>query len=373
VIRILTPSLVPHDAIGHDVTQMANFLRRRGESVELIAATIDRAYRHVARPLARCGASEWSAPDDLLIYHHSMQWPAGEEVLDSTRNRTVVRYHNITPPEFFAGHSESHRVACQAGRHSTGHIVVSRPDASFWGASFFNCAELVELGAREARCRVLPPFHMIAELTTVQFDFDVLREFRDGSVNVLFVGGVKPNKGHRRAIDVFREYRQRFERRSRLIFAGAFATPFRGYLEGLRAYADESGLGNAVVFRTSVTAEALRTFYTLADVFLCMSEHEGFCVPLVEAMCFRVPIVALGTTAVPETVGNCGVVLAADEDDDVFAASIDACVQRIEFARQLRAAGWRRYTALYRREVLEQRFAQLLAEVRSESAVAGRD
>jgi glycosyltransferase involved in cell wall biosynthesis len=172
---------------------------------------------------------------------------------------------------------------------------------------------------------------------------------------------VKPNKGHARAIRVFAQYHRNFNSDSRLIFVGGLDERLRGYLEDLEALAAELGIAEHISFTGPVTGAQIKSLYVAADVFLCTSEHEGFCVPLVEAMYFRLPIVAWGITAVPETMGGCSFLL-NDWDEHEFAAHIDLIVSDQEKSERLGTEGRDRYRLAFAPEVLREKLCTLVAE-----------
>jgi glycosyltransferase involved in cell wall biosynthesis len=360
-IHILTPSLTPHDAIGNDVVQMQDALRRSGYLVDVWAEGIHPDRANVASPLCAAPPEIWQSTEDILIYHHSMGWPAGENVLFGSRNKIVLKYHNITPPRFFAPYSLPHMEACEAGVRSTKRIARLR-GVAILGDSTFNCADLIADGAAPGDCSVLAPFHLTEELSRAPFDIPTVQRYGGDVVNILFVGGVKPNKGHARAIRVFSEYYQHFNDRSRLIFAGGIDERLDSYVRELRRLAASLDVADAVIFTGSISGAQLKSLYVTADVFLCTSEHEGFCVPLVEAMCFRVPIVAWGVTAIPETMGDCGFVL-DDWDEIQFAFHIDSLVRDDGLAANFGDRGRRRYRERFSPESLRAKLCQIVAEV----------
>ena len=285
----------------------------------------------------------------------------GKKILFNTKNKIVLRYHNITPARFFAPYSPPHMEACELGIESTGRIV-KIPKMLIVGDSTYNCEDLIALGANPDNCRVLAPFHMTEELGREMFDFATLTQYSGATANILFVGGVKPNKGHALAIRVFAEYHRHFNDRSRLIFAGSIDERLNGYINELKTLASQVGVADHVVFTGGVTEAQIKSLYVSADVFLCMSEHEGFCVPLVESMYFRVPIVALGVTAVPETIGNSGFVQ-EKWNEFVFAAHIDRLVEDARTAEHLGALGRRRYQETFAPKVLRQKLNGIITEV----------
>ncbi|MFB3918330.1 MAG: glycosyltransferase family 4 protein [Terriglobales bacterium] len=360
-IHILTPSLAPHDAISNDVLVTAAALRNAGYTVKVSAGGVHPSLRHEATTLGQLSRRHWGARQALVVYHHSMVWPEGENIIETTKNTVVIKYHNITPAGYFEPYSRPHYDACQAGVASTRRLA-TLPDVWFWGDSWFNTRALIGYGAPEARCRVLAPMHMTSDLACETLQYSTTAPFKDGKVNLLFVGGFKPNKAHERLIRVFAEYHHVYNRRSRLILAGSVDPAFESYVEALRQLAARLDVVSEVVFCFSVSAAQLRALYLVADVFLCLSHHEGFCVPLLEAMFFRVPIVALAGTAVPETVANCGLVF-EEYNEALFAEAINYCVEDPELASKLRRLGRERYRSRFDNEILRGRLLEFVKEL----------
>lgn len=357
-IHILTPSLAPHDAIGNDVVQMQELLRESGYSVDVFAEGIHRACADLVKPLSSAPREYWNSPGDLLIYHHSMGWPLGEEVLFRTRNKIILRYHNVTPPRFFAPYSVPHAQACQAGIESTRRIAAI-PGMTILGDSTFNCEDFISLGVSPGRCHVLAPFHLTEDLGREQFHVPTVRQYSGDVVNILFVGGIKPNKGHMRAIRVFATYHHHFNPRSRLIFAGGMDDRLGSYVQELRQYAAGFGVAENLVLTGPLIGSQIKTLYTAADVFLCTSEHEGFCVPLIEAMYFRTPIVAWGVTAVSETMTNCSFLI-EDWDEFLFASHISKIVEDTELASHLGDTGRKRYLQAFTPDILRRKLCDVV-------------
>jgi glycosyltransferase involved in cell wall biosynthesis len=352
---------MPYDAIGNDVVQMQAALKKSGYSVRIFADEIHPAYASIAESLDVAPKRISTSPEDVLIYHHSMGWSRGEELLCNTRNKIILRYHNITPAYFFAAYSQAHMHACESGAEATRRIA-KIPNILVVGDSTYNCKDFVAHGASPSQCRVLAPLHLTEDLGRERFDLATLRTYSGATTNILFVGGVKPNKGHARALRVFAQYYRDFNSDSRLIFVGGLDERLRAYLEDLRELAAELGMADNIFFTGPVTSAQIKSLYVSADVFLCTSEHEGFCVPLVEAMYFRLPIVAWGITAVPETMGGCSFLL--DEWNECeFAAHIDLIVSDQEKSERLGAEGRDRYRAAFAPEVLREKLCTFIKEV----------
>jgi glycosyltransferase involved in cell wall biosynthesis len=360
-IALVVPNLAPYDAIGNDVAQMRIALMESGHVVRIFAEAVHPDCASIADPIDTAPRELWKSPENILIYHHSIGWPRGEELLFNTGNRIILRYHNITPPHFFAPFSLPFTEACAMGVESTKRIV-KLPNLLFVGDSIYNCQDLISYGAGREACRVLPPFHLTEELGREMFDAGTISRYAGATVNILFVGGLKPNKGHAGAMRVFAEYQRNYSDRSRLIFAGGMDERLNNYFDNLKILARRLGIQDHIVFTGRLTNAQIKSLYVSADVFLCASEHEGFCVPLVESMYFRVPVVAWGSTAVGETMGDCGAVF-EEWDEPGFAAQIDRVVEDSETAEHLGTAGRRRYHQAFSPGVLRKKLDEIIAEI----------
>jgi glycosyltransferase involved in cell wall biosynthesis len=360
-VLLLVPTFQPHDAVGNDVLGMYYASCSAGYQTRIFAQHVNTIYQSIAQPIDEVGESVFRDSNDILIYHHAIAWDKGEKILQKIKNKLVLKYHNVTPPSFYSDYPEHHYWACMEGRKANERLA-AYPIRRLWGDSAYNAEEFIQLGVERDRCRVLPPMHRIEDLARQRLDPVVLKDYRDGRPNVLFVGGLRPNKGHKKAVDAFARYRDMTTRRPRLIFVGNFDHSLSLYVEHIKDRIRALSLDEDVVFAHSVSPSELRTYYLLASVFLCVSEHEGFCVPLVESMCFRVPIVAWDTTAVGETTGDCGL-LFQDYDPDRLAEALDECVEEPVMARTLSRKGRERYEDFFHERALSARLVQLIEEV----------
>lgn len=316
-VHIMTPTLAVGDAVSNDVFGMVRWFRLRNWPADAYAQYLDPALRGKARPINQYEPHLY-ARDDLLIYHHSVGWPLGLALLERTRNRIIYKYHSITPARFFRPYNKQYAYHCITGDCQTRHLMHFRPERLL-ADSAFNARELIDAGALPAACRVAAPFHAIGSLDPVPED-EELAERLAGQTNILFVGRVVPNKGHLHLIRAFAHYHHEFDPNSRLIIVGKLDTQLAVYMSDLKHEILRQHLADAVHFTGPVTASQLKTFYLHASLFLCASEHEGFCVPLVEAMYYGVPIVAYGSSAVRGTLEPAGLVWDTP-DPSVLAAS----------------------------------------------------
>jgi glycosyltransferase involved in cell wall biosynthesis len=168
--------------------------------------------------------------------------------------------------------------------------------------SAFNARELVDMGYVDVRVHPLTLNFTMLDATP---DRSIIRRYGDGRVNVLFVGRLAPNKAIEDLVAAFAVYRHAVQPRSRLIHVGSYAGAER-YFQMVRKRAQDLGVGDTV-FAGAVSQEKLNAFYRIASVFVSMSEHEGFCIPLIESMHMGVPVLAYAAGAVPETVDGAGV------------------------------------------------------------------
>lgn len=301
VVQLL-PSLVRGDAIGNDALCMDMVLRQAGYETRIYAdypgTGID------GYPVSEAGNLSEIRKQDLLLYHLSIGTRLNKLVAELPCRKIYI-YHNITPAHFFAGCNPVMEQKAQKGLYEIGRMRGSAD--MVLAVSQYNKAHLQSLGYT-CPIEVLPiliPWEDYEKAAAA----DVLEKYRDGYYNILFTGRIAPNKKQEDLIAAFYEFHNNYCAQSRLILVGNEAG-MESYGRELRQYASALGLsGDEVIFTGHVSFEELLGFYQVADVFLSLSEHEGFCVPLAEAMHFSIPIVAYAAAAVGETLGGSGILL----------------------------------------------------------------
>lgn len=356
-VGLLSPSLTTADAVSNDVLGMYDVLTRQGHDVRLYCESHSLRHARISE-LSRI-ESFLSKPADVLIYHYSRGWDRGLELLRRLKCRRAIKYHNVTPARYFAGFSTHDEELCAAGRKQLGDLVATNCDL-YMSASAFSMQELLELGARESSVFVVPPFHHIDRLSEISTDQETMRRFSDGSANILFVGRVVPHKGLLQLIEIFAHYYYGCNENSRLIIVGKGGEGLSSYSRLLKRAVEKLGLNGAVVFTGGVSDKALKAFYQLAGVFVTASEHEGFCVPLVEAMSMKLPIAAYASTAIPETVGNAGIVW-EERDPVLLAESVDRCLRDRAVSEALGARGFHRYETRFSNQKIESSFLKAMS------------
>jgi glycosyltransferase involved in cell wall biosynthesis len=269
------------------------------------------------------------APDEILLLHYSGYARGLERVFDS-RRRSLLISHNITPARYFWDNDPVEAVRCEMGRDQLAQL--GRCAGALAGVSAYNADELRGVTGRAA------------EVIPVLFDRRRLPptgDPPDGPPTVLFVGRLAPHKRQDLVIRAFAAYRRR-QPDARLVLIGVPQSP--AYGEALERLAERLAPG-AVTFEVGVTAPRLWAHYRSAHVLLCLSEHEGFCIPLLEAFHFGLPVIARDAAAIGEVVGDAGILLGADDGISTAAELLRIVLADAELRAELRARGERRLAA----------------------------
>ena len=294
-------SFIPGDAICNQMIEIDARLRAWGLETSIFAHHIAPEMSELARP-DREYLTHLRSPEDLLIFHYGLYHP-NVRYFQAARGPKILVYHNITPACFFRGWNRELELLCDVGRRT----LPSLTDCDLaLGDSEFNRQELIQAGFSQEKTDVLPlfltPARLDARLTTGEL-LDRPRE--PGTVAFLTVGRVVPNKAIEDVIRIFAVYHQAVDPGSRLYVVGPRYLP--AYDAALDALVATLGLRDEVVFTGLTTDTNLKAHYQAADLYLHASHHEGFCLPLLESMHFGIPILAREAAAVPETLGDAGV------------------------------------------------------------------
>jgi glycosyltransferase involved in cell wall biosynthesis len=328
VVPILEPS-----AVGQHVLAARSTLRDAGYESEIFVGELhdDRA-TDGARSMHEYERTV--GPHDVSVYHLAVGSRLADR-LPVRGERLVVDYHNLTPMRFLAGWDDFAAGAVAWGRRQL-HALAGRSTLGI-GDSQYNVDELDAAGFRATR--VVPIL-----LPTLQGTPDPARlaaleaRKRDGGSDWLFVGTLAPHKAQHDVVKGFAAYRRDHDPNARCHLVGAGGA---AYVSTLRAFVEHLGLVDAVDLTGPVTDAEKHAYYATADVFVVCSEHEGFLVPLLEAMHYGVPIVAYGAAAVPETLGDAGILLDR-KDPFTVAAAVDRVLRDDGLRRALRSAGYAR-------------------------------
>lgn len=310
IVQIL-PVLAFGDAVGNDTRALKDALLEAGYDTDIYAEVIDqRLPAGTAQPYDMLEKLE---KDDIVIYHLSTGHKLNYEI-EKLDGKKVILYHNITPEQYFKKYNKEACSSCSQGIKAAKHLAKVADYAI--ADSEYNKQDLLEYGF-QCNIDVLPiliPFEDYAKKPSEK----ILKKYDDDYVNILFTGRVVPNKKQEDIIEAFYYYKRYINSKSRLILVGSFAGIDK-YHKQLEAYVSELGLKD-VIFTGQIKFDEILAYYHLADLFLCMSEHEGFCVPIVEAMYFDVPVIARDTSAIAWTLGGSGLLLS--DNDPMVAAEM---------------------------------------------------
>lgn len=309
------------DAISNEARVLRGLFHSWGCASEIFSET-----KRMAPDLRKDAVDISEAPtrirsNDVALLHLSIG-SAVNQSFAALSCRKVILYHNITPPDFFRGLQEEIAAHLRKGLDQV-RALAGVADLNL-AVSRFNADELRLLGYRDTQ--VMP---MMLERGQWEGPVDrrLLARFNDGRMNLLFVGRGAPNKRIEDLLNVLYYTRRYTDPEARLIHVGSFGGLER-YQALLQAKAYEMKL-DRVEWMGSISMEGLRACYQAASVFVCMSEHEGFCIPLMEAMARGVPVMAFAAAAVPETMDGAGI-LVREKRFDLIAETIGELVRRAD-------------------------------------------
>ena len=333
VLHQWVPAAHKGDAIGDSARRVRDLLRRLGHRSDLFALTVDDELKEDVRPFADPEAKQ----ADLTIFHYALPSPMTAEFARLERGR-LLQYHNVTPAAYFAPYDPALFRLASLGRAELATLV-GRVDLAL-GDSEFNRRELESLGF--APTGVFPIAVDTSRVTSGVRRPALEEILDDGLVNFLFVGRIAPNKRIEDHIRLAEHYKRYVDAYYRFIFVGRTDVVPRYYASIRALMAEYRLLHDRFIFTGSIPDEELAVYYRHAAVYVTLSEHEGFCVPLLEAMAADVPVLAYAAGAVPDTLGGAGVSFAPKDfefaaellgelafDDDVRAAVVAGQRQRL--------------------------------------------
>jgi glycosyltransferase involved in cell wall biosynthesis len=309
IVNQWLPAAHRGDAIGDSARRLRDLLHGMGHEAGLYALTVDEDLSAEVRPFSDPSA----AGGDVTIFHFALPAPVMTEAFAKLRSGRTLLYHNITPAAYFARHDPAlFRLAVIARQELAS--LAGRVDMAL-GVSEFNRRELESLGF--GRTGVLPLAIDLSRITRPSARPALDRLLDDDYVNFLFVGRIAPNKKIEDLIRLGEYYKRYVDPYYRFIFVGRYDAVPRYYSTVRALMAEFRLLDERFVFTGPVPDEDLAIYYRHAAVYISMSEHEGFCAPLVEAMAADLPVLAYAAAAVPETLGGAGVLFAPKDLEHV--------------------------------------------------------
>lgn len=340
------------DAIGNSIQEIKNILIELGYESEVFAQYIHPKFQTVKKFYEY---AKYSSLNNILILHYSIAYdPEILNYLKSLPDKKILIYHNITPSDFFKGVNDTYEFYAKLGRDQLSELINIISIAL--GDSRFNEIELKRFGFKNTDVLPIP-------INFKNFDLagnsDIIQKFSDEYVNILTVARISPNKKIEDVIKLFYYYKKGINPKSRLFLVGSS--------EGMDTY--YSQLINLIerlqlkdVYLTGhVTFEELLSYYRISHIFITMSEHEGFCVPLLEGMYFEIPIIAYNSTAIPYTMGNAGILI--NKKDPLITAELINLLTRESTLREKVIQKQRLRLEDFDRQNVKQKIASIISSV----------
>ncbi len=314
IVQML-PTLAFGDAIGNDVLTIDEALKEFGYEALIYAVNIDpRLSADIAAPIQDYQYED----DDIIFYHLSTGHDMNYQITEYPCRR-IIMYHNITPAKYFHKYNVDAEKSCKDGIRAAKYLA-SKADLCI-ADSGYNKKDLLDMGYT---CPIeVMPILIAFEDFKQKPSASVMSRYHDDWVNIVFTGRVVPNKCPQDIIAAFAYYKKYINPKSRLFLVGkndlsvSYRTKLEHYIKMLKV--DDIYITGQVGF------DEILAYYQIADIFLCMSEHEGFCVPLVEAMYFDVPIIAYDSSAIGDTLGGSGLLL-EKKDPAIVAEAVNLVV-----------------------------------------------
>ena len=347
-VHQLVPTISPRDAVGNHTLALRNILRDLGFESEIFSM-----FRHQDLMTETHYVDRLPEDAQAVIYQMSIGSPVADRWARHP-GKKIANYHNITPISLVGKWDGLLAAEVQLGRDQMARYATICDHAIC--DSDFNKAELDALGYQSTE--TVP---VLFDISDVKADKNALARLRRGrhGTQVLFVGRIAPNKGHHDLVAAVRTLRDIHQDDAHLHIVGTDGPP--GYRRAMGTIVSHAGMREHVTFHGSVTQEELVAHYQAADVFCCLSDHEGFCVPVIEAMHHGLPIVAYDCTAVGETVDDGGLLL-PQKNPLIVASALHRASTDEYLADRLREAGRRRATD-FSRPVTEARFRDRFLEL----------
>lgn len=293
------------DGVGNVITAIDKLLKTNGYETEIYNQTLNLS------DLEKTDFSE----ENMVLYHVAL---SVDPLVSYLKCKKILVFHNITDPELLIGAGlQQMRNWCSAGLYDVRGLSQYFNSAIVF--SEYSKKTLIESGWDEKDIYCMPIMVRFDNLSQ-SFDEDVVSKYSDGITNIIFTGRIFPNKKQEDIIHAFSVYKKKYNNRSRLFIVGSIGN--QNYYEALRELVKDLGIDDSVCFTGRAPFSEYLAYYRVADLFLCMSAHEGFCIPLVEALYFNLPIVAVNSTAIPDTLGGSGYLIDS-RDAEVVAETMD--------------------------------------------------
>lgn len=363
---LLLPRLDGRDAMANDAMAMQERLQALGWDATILCA--GGALRSRFRKLSRDWLSK-ADPGDLIIYHYGIAWEAGDDFFQAFPGKRVLRYHNVTPPKFYEPYHSGIARACEEGLR---RVALLKADVA-WCVSEYNVRSLRATGWK-GNAVVLPPFHRIEEILARPLNLRKLRRQledrnsakRNGQLDLIFLGRQVPNKAIPETISMLDRALQKAGRLATLRLVGSRDPALKEYSSQIDRAA--RGARNLSVSRAgSLDEQSLKSELLMADALVHFSLHEGFCIPVLEAMALGVPVIAARAEAMKDTLNSHAFL--EFEEEAIAGRLRDLCEDSVA-VQDLVRKGLCRYAQHFHPAVIASRMNQLLDHLYEDRAPA---
>ncbi|MBP7652781.1 glycosyltransferase [Candidatus Dependentiae bacterium] len=306
-----SPSFMKHDGVGNLGVFLDKKFQKKGFITKMFAIDFNKElYRNIS------DITEFKndlKPKDIVVLHYT----GDSEINNIAANLKCEKwffYHNVTPSHYFKNYNRDIYELTLKGREKLFSYKDKFNKSVTW--SEFNADELRTIGFKNVNVEPLPKdFNMLDS----EVDNDLYEKYNDGYFNIIFVGRILPYKNYKFLIDCYNEFKTKFCPKSRLLLPGVFDDT--KYKEEIDNFIVLNKI-NDIVFFGRIEQNKLNALYKVSNLFLCVSGHEGYCMPIIEAMYFGIPIIALNNGAVKETVSCGGIILDSNTDKKNIANEI---------------------------------------------------
>lgn len=356
-VLLMHQTVTSHDAIGNDIESMFNIINELKFPCKVYAENkLNKKIDYISKEEMEKWISEYAT---VIIYHHSVFWEEGENILHKSKCRIIFRYHNITPASFFEPYNKDYYFQCEKGRKQTLRFVNNFRDAFWLSDSKYNNTDLKDVD--EEKLYICAPFHKIDTWSNCKLDDTVMKKTVESKdISLLFVGRVAPNKGHLFLLEILRVYLLNYNNEIKLRIIGKFDDALESYNKLIEDKIKQYKLEEYVEFVGEINDSILASYYLGSDFFVCASEHEGFCVPILEAQKFGLPIITLNSCAIPDTGGKGQILL--DKEARKFAAAINVLYSNKNYYTKIQKIGFVNYKK-YEFEFLKEKFVQYIKKI----------
>ncbi len=346
----ILPTITSGDAVSNDTFAIQKLLRERGYKSRIYTQNIVPELSGFVYPVEKYKQRE----SDIVIYHMATGSNLSYMIKKLKGPVKIMIYHNITPARYFRKYNRISYELVKKGRQEL-KMLNDSFDYCF-ADSVYNKKELEAYGYNNVR--VLPILLSFADYKKPA-DRNIIEKYGDRGTNILFVGRIVPNKKQEDVIKTFYYYKKYINKESRLFLVGPYRD-MKNYYKLLKELVNHLELDD-VYFTGHVPFDRVLAYYQIADIFLCMSEHEGFCVPLLESMFFEVPVIAYKSSAIPYTLGNAGVMV-KEKNYPLIAEMMEQIINNKQF-RDILISGQKQRLKDFSRDASEAQLLDCINEI----------